>query len=133
MLMCARFGKLNDLGGQMRRNEDNPGLGAQHHVARNTGRRADAGDTVDIGHGDTGNRFGVDAFDIGAEVGDLLDASQVAQPAINDHAAPAIGLDGGGQIIADEIYSAEEVGYQHVAVNHLVNDAERLLREDRRG
>ena len=64
----------------------------------------------------------MDSFYIGAEVGDHFDAAQIAQAPVDDHPAPAIGFDRGGEVVADEVDGAEEVGDQHVAVDEFVDD-----------
>ena len=97
--------------GQLRRNEDHPAVAAQHHIARHHRGMADAGGAVDGDHGGVQRpAFIADAAEMvrriigahkGDEVGQLLQAIDVAHRAVIDDAVAGAGIDGVADIVAD--------------------------------
>ena len=86
---------------------------------------ADADGAVHLGQGDIqdGGRVYAAAEDI--EVGELVDALQIANAAVDDDPGPGAGRDSGPQVVADEgaiLDLAEEIDDQHVAREQRVDD-----------
>src|SRR5947209_7571664 len=118
------LGALHDLLGEVGRDKDDTGAGAEDDVAGKHGRLADADRDVQAGERDIGEGRRVDAAHEGGEVGDLVDALQVTEAGIDDHPGLAASVDGGGEVVAGKrpvFHLPEEIDHDDIVFDERVD------------
>ena len=102
----------------MRRDEDDAIVAAEDYVAGHDCGTANAHWAVDPGQHDGGRgKGGVKAAHKTGELRQLLDAVDIADGRVVDHPVARIGIDSGGEVVANDgalVDFAEYVGHVHV-------------------